>query len=246
MARSFRHRFHQCEPVAQRDDVPHRKNHRTIADAEPFSDLRAVGCAEAFQFDADGDVDDVIVVNSEARFDVLANEHVHRDDIGMTKSHEGPDDQLVGDAHGRRVQTERALETGVNREHRRDVPPAGPDRAQPGQVEELTVLVHDVGFEVVEQAKQTPCVLRRGRERDVVVERDLGSDRQARQAHDPQPVAIFLGRSVPIAGGHDEHFVSRRGDVPRQRLAHMSASARARRKEGVDHRRPHGARIPKP
>ena len=139
--------------------------------------------------------------NSEPSLNVVANEHVDGDDIRAPESHEWSDDQVVGDRHRCRVHRERALETSVNGEHRGNPAATGPDRAHPGEVEELAVLVHNVGFEFVEDAKQPPQVLRRGREEDVVVESELRCQCAARKAHDPEPVALLLGRGVAIRGG---------------------------------------------
>ena len=159
---------------------------------------------------------------------------------GRSSGDERPDEQHVAEPEERARDAVAVDERGVDGQHRGHVAAAGPDRAHPREVEELAVLVHDVGTEVVEDLEQPAEVARAHRDRDVVVEREAGlRRREARQPHDPVAVSDLVGRGVAVCGGDDEHLVTQLGEVLREAFGEVDAPARPGHEEVVDHRDAH-------
>ena len=243
-AQQVGHRLDEREAVAERDDVADREDHRPVADPELLADRAAVGREETVGLDADRDVDEVVAADAVALRDVLLHEDVDRDDVRVADAHERADEHVVGDGHQPVVPLEGAAQDRVHGQDAGYVAAACPQRAHPREVEELAVLVDDVGPEVVEDLEQAPAVLRRRGEQQVVVERELRGQRGARQPNDAEAVALLFVGSTPVRGGEQQHLVARGRDLLGEGVAHVGAAA-PRREEAVHHRHPHPEIVPK-
>ena len=144
--------------------MAHRDDQRGGTDAKVTSNPCAVAAENAARVDADRDVLQPGVAAAVAMLDVLVHLYVHDDDAGSIPTQDRCDDQRVQPSEYPVIPRLWVLQPCVYRKQGRDRPAARVRRRGPTQVEELTVLVDDVGAEVVEQSPQSAAQRRTQRE----------------------------------------------------------------------------------
>ena len=176
MLQQVRQRLDEREPAADRDHVPERQDQRGVADAElvALADPLPVTRGEPV------DVASVAGMNRTGRrgtvpaLDELADEPVdaHHRRTARARS-AGAATVRSTSAMNRRDQGRGVHERGVQREHTRDAAAPRHPRRDEGEVEELTVLVDDVGTDLVEQPPQRAERSGARHERERVVEGEV-------------------------------------------------------------------------
>ena len=131
----------------------------------------------------------------------------------------------------------------VNGENPRNPSTPGDPRRQEREVEELTVLMHDLGSDVVEQSGQVSDRARPDDERQRIVERQVaGTNRSCPKPHDVNTMHVLRVGRVGDRGRHDPHVVPLPRILPSDVAREVGAAGRPRRKEAVDDEDSHPAR----
>ncbi len=239
-------RLDESDPVPERDHVPDGEDHRDLgAHADQVPPGLGRPGSDPVRVDTDRDRDQPAPATLVPLVDVLLHVGVHHHDAGSVATEPGSDHRRVEATEHRVVLRDRVLEAGVHAEQRGDPSAARVRAGRPRQVHELTVLVDDVGLEVVQQSPQPPSESGPGGEGEIERDREsrLGQH-HGRHPDDADAVAHLLRGRILVGGRHHEDVVPSGRVPPRERVTQVRTSSDPRRVEVVHHDDAHADQAP--
>ena len=235
-----RERLNQRNSTANRNHMAERQDDRSVAETKLPSHPPTVTRAELIDAQRRWDESHRSSTWTMAALNHLAHVSINTDHQGTARSVQGTQDSAIDDRDERTKRRVCVHQGRVHRQHPRNSTAPGNQGGDEGEIEELSVLMNDVGAGLVEQPPHPAKHTRPRNKRQRVVEcQATGCHRRRWQPDDVYPFDVFDHWSVGDRAGRHPHFVTCThifaGDVERE----VSASGGARREEAVDEQDPH-------
>jgi hypothetical protein len=211
-----------------------RENKVPIADPVLLPGNNWVAAPERVGLNADGNELLTTMRPCISAIDVLVHEQVHHHEFRPMPFHEWTDEDGVREPIDEVVDCVRAIETRMNTKKRRNATTFCPHSCHPREVEELTMLMNDIGAEVVKGSVYEPLIPWRHRECDVKIRSEpIFWQGPGRNSGDPEIVSLLVRWTVTVTSSYHKDFMTRRRILGGEMISEMGTAARTRRKEIV-------------